>query len=90
MQALIGPARETVLLTPIFSKINCIEQKVKKKSYGVITLFYINFPIYDNRFCTITSAVQTRVPEALSVSATDFILVVDLSDERSFWCLFFD
>jgi hypothetical protein len=41
MQALIGPARETVLLTPASSKINCIEQKVKKKIDGVITLYCI-------------------------------------------------
>jgi hypothetical protein len=41
MQALIGPARKTILLAPIFSKINRIEQKVKKKSYGVIASYFI-------------------------------------------------
>ena len=33
----MSPSEKTVLLSPAFSKINRIEQKVKKKSYDVMT-----------------------------------------------------
>jgi gas vesicle protein len=36
----MGPAGKTVLFAPASGKINRIEQKVKKKSDGVIALYY--------------------------------------------------
>jgi hypothetical protein len=54
----MSPTEKTVLLTPIFSKINCIDQKVKKK-HGQATDTDGNFGGYF-KILTLLNNLQSR------------------------------
>jgi len=52
----MSPSEKIVLLTPAFNKINRIEQKVKKKNYDAIILFYGKIHIWRHRNTTISAS----------------------------------